>query len=156
MEIAQLSKSTHNNQFQQSTYLSDRRNMSPGNTMTLHTEIPNQCPYQVKTSFTLQFPRYNPEIFLSSRSNLCHFITLQNHIPQPMSTTNYEVPTPYSFQDITQRRSHQGHTMTLHTYIPQPMFPPSVTSYTLQFLRYTPGQDIFSHHIPIHPAGYHR
>ena len=30
-----------------------------GNTMTLHTYTPLKCPYQVSTSYTLQFMRYS-------------------------------------------------------------------------------------------------
>ena len=33
-------------------------------TMILHTYTPNQCPYQVSTSYTLQFPRYSPDKIL--------------------------------------------------------------------------------------------
>ena len=29
--------------------------------MTLHTYTPNQCPYQVSTSYTLRFLRYSPD-----------------------------------------------------------------------------------------------
>ena len=32
-----------------------------GHTMTLHTYNPNQCPYQVSTSYTLQVLRYRPD-----------------------------------------------------------------------------------------------
>ena len=32
--------------------------------MTLHTYNPHQCPYQVSTSHTLQFPRYGPDNIL--------------------------------------------------------------------------------------------
>ena len=35
-----------------------------GHTMTLHTATPNQCPYQVSTSYTLWFPRYSPDQIL--------------------------------------------------------------------------------------------
>ena len=33
-------------------------------TMMLHTYTPNQCPYQVSTSYTLWFPRYSPDKIL--------------------------------------------------------------------------------------------
>ena len=29
-----------------------------------HTYTPNQCPYQVSTSYTLRFPRYTPDKIL--------------------------------------------------------------------------------------------
>ena len=98
---------------------------------------PNQCPYQVSTSYTLQFPRYNlDKIFklkvttarskVKSRSHhdVAHLHTLTNVL------TKYQLPTPYSFRDITRtrflnsrslrqgQRSNQGHTMMLHTYTP--------------------------------------
>ena len=52
--------------------------------------------------------------------------------------TKYQLPTPYSFQDVAQtrfygsrplwqgQRSNQGHIMTMHTYNPQPMSLPSI------------------------------
>ena len=30
----------------------------------MHTYTPNQCPYQVSTSYTLGFMRYNPDKIL--------------------------------------------------------------------------------------------
>ena len=32
-----------------------------GHTTMLHTYTPNQCPYQVSTSYTLRFPKYSPD-----------------------------------------------------------------------------------------------
>ena len=32
--------------------------------MMLHNYTPNQYPYQVSTSYTLQFPRYSPDKIL--------------------------------------------------------------------------------------------
>ena len=82
-----------------------------GHTMTLHTSTPNQCPYQVSTSYTLWFPRHNPDkIFklkvtmakpkIKSRSHndIAHLHPLTN-VP-----TRYQLPTPHSFPDITQTR----------------------------------------------------
>ena len=105
--------------------------------MTLHTYTPNQCPYQVSTSYTLQFPRYSPVKILelkvtTARSKVkswsdhdaAHLHTLTN------VTTKYQLPTAYGFQDIARttfyrsrslwqgQRSNQGQTMTLHTYTP--------------------------------------
>ena len=66
----------------------------------------NQCPYQVSTSYTLQFPRYSPDkIFklkvtttrskVKSRSDhdTAHLYPLTN-VP-----TKYQLPTPYGFWD---------------------------------------------------------
>ena len=36
--------------------------------MRLHTYTPNQCPYQVSTSYTLQFLRYRPDKLLPAAS----------------------------------------------------------------------------------------
>ena len=75
------------------------------------TAPPNQCSYQIWTSYTLRFPRYGPDkIFkvkvttarsrVKSRSNYdeaqLHFLT---NVP-----TKYELPTPYSFWDMARTR----------------------------------------------------
>ena len=64
--------------------------------------------------------------------------------------TKYQLPTPYGFQDIAHTKfpnsrspwqgqsSNQGHTMKLHTYTPNQCPYQVSTSYTLQFLRYSP------------------
>ena len=58
MEIAELCKSTYDNQLQQSLlYLCDRNVV---NTLMLHTHSPNQYSYKVSTSYMLWFPRYSP------------------------------------------------------------------------------------------------
>ena len=70
------------------------------------TTPPNQCPYQVSTSYTLRFPRYSPDkIFklkvttarskVKSRSDhdVAHLHPLTN-VP-----TKYQLPTPYGFWD---------------------------------------------------------
>ena len=62
--------------------------------MILHTYIPNQCPYQVPTSYTLWFPRYSPARFyigqghyskakIKSRSHhdVAHLHPLTNVLP---------------------------------------------------------------------------
>ena len=74
----------------------------------LHPQSPNQCLYQVSTSYTLQFLRYSPDTILKSRS-------LQQS-----------------------QCSNQGYTMTLHIYTPNqsPFYVSS--SYTLPILRYSP------------------
>ena len=82
--------------FYRSRSLWQGRRSNQGQTMTLHTYTPNQCPYQVSTSYTLRFLRYSRTRFYGSRS-------LQQG-----------------------QRSNQGHTMTLHTYAPQPMSLPII------------------------------
>ena len=42
-----------------------------GQTMTLHSSPPNQCPYQVSTSYTLQFLRYSMDKFFSCCPHDC-------------------------------------------------------------------------------------
>ena len=49
--------------FHRSRSLQGQRS-NQGQTMTLHTYTPNQCPYNVSTSYTLQFPRYSPDKIL--------------------------------------------------------------------------------------------
>ena len=51
--------------------------------------IPNQCPYQVSTSYTLQFLRHSPDKILQvevtmARSNQGHIMTLHTYTPLPM------------------------------------------------------------------------
>ena len=98
---------------------------------------PKLCPYQVSTSYTLQFPRYSPDKLLyvkitTARSKVksrSHHDVAHLH---PLTTVpnKYQLPTPCSFPDIAPtkfyrsrslrqgQRSNQGHTITLHTYTP--------------------------------------
>ena len=46
--------------FYRSRSLQQGQRSNQGHTMTLHTYTPNQCSYQVSTSYTLQFLRYSP------------------------------------------------------------------------------------------------
>ena len=85
---------------------------------------PNQCPYQVSTSYTLQLLMTRSKVKSRSHHDIAHLHPLTN-VP-----TKYQLPTPYGFRDIAQKgfyrsrslwqgkRSNQGHTMTLHTYTP--------------------------------------
>ena len=50
--------------FYRSRSLWQGQRSNPGQTMTLHTYTPNQCPYQISTFYTLQFPRYSPDKIL--------------------------------------------------------------------------------------------
>ena len=47
--------------FSNSRSLQQAQRSNQGQTMTLHTYTPNQCPYQVSTSYTLRFLRYSPD-----------------------------------------------------------------------------------------------
>ena len=47
--------------FQTSRSLWQDQRSNQGHTMTLHTYNPNQCPYQISTSYTLRFLRYSPD-----------------------------------------------------------------------------------------------
>ena len=102
-----------------------------------HLHPPNQCPYQVSTSYTLQFPRYSPDKVLkvkviTARSKVksrSHHDVAYLH-PLTNVPTKYQLPTLYGFRDIARtrfsnsrslrqgQRSNQGHTMTLHTCTP--------------------------------------
>ena len=90
--------------------------------MTLHNYTPNQCPYQVSTSYTLQFPRYSPDkIFklkvttarskVKSRSD--HDVA-QLH-PLTNVPTKYQLPTPYGFWDTARTN-----------YFPPPTHPDTI------------------------------
>ena len=88
-----------------------------GQTMTLNSYTPNQCPYHISTSYTLQFTRYRPKkIFklkvtmarskVKSRSDhdIAHLHPLIN------DPTKYQLPTLYGFRDIPgQNFIGQGH-----------------------------------------------
>ena len=75
---------------------------------------PNQCAYQVSTSYTLRLPRYSPDKILyvkvttarsevKSRSyhDVAHLHLLAN-VP-----IKYQLPTPYSFRDIAHKRFYR-------------------------------------------------
>ena len=92
-----------------SLWQGQRSNQS--HTKTLPFYNPNQCPYQVPSSYTLQFPRYSPYKILEvkvttarskvkSRSHydVAHLQALTN------VSTKYQLPAPYGFQDITRTR----------------------------------------------------
>ena len=70
--------------FHRSRSLQQGQRSNQGETMTLHTYTPNQGPYQVSTSCTLRFPRYNPDkIFTlkvtTARSNQGQTMTLHTY-----------------------------------------------------------------------------
>ena len=110
-----------------------RSRSNQGHTMTMHTYTPNQCHYQISTSYTLRFLRYSldkifkvkvptarSKVKSSSHHDVAHLQPLTN-VP-----TKYHLPTwmPRYSPDkifelkVTAARSNQGHTMTLHTYTP--------------------------------------
>ena len=77
--------------------------------MTFTPTPPNQCPYQVSTSYTLRFPRYSPDKILklkvtAARSNQGHTMMLHTYNPQPPTNvpTKYQLPTHYGFRDTVQ------------------------------------------------------
>ena len=79
---------------------------------------PNQCPYQVSTSYTSRFPRYSPDKILKvkvttarskvkSRSDhdVAHLHLLTN-VP-----TKYQLPTPHGFRDIARTRFYRSRSL---------------------------------------------
>ena len=71
---------------------------------------PNQCPHQISISYTLQFPRYSPDMILkvkvtTARSKVksrSHHDTAYLH---PTNfPTKFELPTPYGLRDIARTR----------------------------------------------------
>ena len=123
----------------------------------LHTFNHQPMSQQVSTSYTCQFQRYCPDKILKVnvitarlkvKSRLHQDVA---HLQAPPNVpAEYQLPTSYGCQDIAQKRyyrsrslqqgqkSNEGHTMALHTYKSQPMSHQVTTSYTLQFLRYSP------------------
>ena len=70
--------------------------------MRLHTyNPPNQCPYQVSTSYTLRLPRYSPDKILqvkvtTARSNQGQ--TMRLHTYNPPTQCPYQVSTSYTLR----------------------------------------------------------
>ena len=123
--------------FYRSRSLWQGQRSNQGHTIMLYTCNPHQCPYQVSTSYTLQFLRYGQDKILlvkviTARSKVKsrphHDVAHLHHLTNV--PTKYQLPKPYGFPDIAQtrfnrsislqqgQRSNQGHTMTLHTYTP--------------------------------------
>ena len=57
-------RDTVRTRFYRSKSLWQGQRSNQGHTMTLHTYTPNQCPYQVSISYTLQLLRYSPDKIL--------------------------------------------------------------------------------------------
>ena len=57
-------RDTAQTRFYRSKSLRQGQRSNQGNTMTLHTYTPKQCPNQVSTSYTLRFMRYNSDKIL--------------------------------------------------------------------------------------------
>ena len=133
--------------------------------MTLHTYTPNQCPYQVSTSYTLRFQRYTADKILyikvsTARSNQGHTMMLHtyNQCPYQLSISytlqllRYIPDKIFKLKDTTAcQRSNQGHTMTLHTPTPNQCPYQVSTYYTLRFLRYSLDKLFPAAHLPSHP-----
>ena len=70
--------------------------------MTLHTYTPNQCPYQVSTSYTLWFLRYSPDkIFKLKVTTARSKVTPSHCTPTPPNQCPYQVSTSYTLQILT-------------------------------------------------------
>ena len=70
-----------------------------------HLQTPNQCPYQVSTSYTLQFTRYSPDKVLKDKLTTAKVKSRSHHDnahlqPPTNVSTKYQLPTPYGFRDI--------------------------------------------------------
>ena len=86
--------------------------------MMLHTYTPKQCPYQVSTSYTLQFLRYSPDnlyrlrsLQQGQRSNQGHIMTIAHLQPPANVPTKYQLPTPYAFRDIAWTRFYRARSL---------------------------------------------
>ena len=107
--------------FSNSSSLRQGQRSNQGHTMTLHTYTTNQCPYQVSTSYTLQFPRYSPDKIFKLK----------------VTTARSKVKS----------RSHHD---VAHLH-PQPMSYQISTSYTLRFPRHRPDKPLPDVRPPTHP-----
>ena len=106
---------------------------------------PEQCPYQVSTSYTSYGFQdiARTKIYRSSSLQQGQIkVTLLRSTPTPPNPCPYQVSTSYTLwfpryspdqvlyrsSSLRQgQRSNQGHTMTLHTHYPQPMSSPSIS-----------------------------
>ena len=145
----------------QRLYRSRSLHKGQGHTKTLHT----YTPYQVSTPSTLRFPKYNlDKIFKLKVKGQIKVISWRctptspnqwqgqsrshhgvAHLQLPTNVPNkYQLPTPYSFRDITQTRFYRSRSpqqgeikVTPWCCTPTPpnqcLFQVS-TSYTLRFL----------------------
>ena len=104
--------------YYRSRSLQQYQRSNQGQTMTLHTCIPNQCPYQVSTSYTLRLPRYSPDKILQvkvttarskvksrSHHDIVHLHYLTN-VP-----TKYQLPTPHGFRDMAWTRFYRSRSL---------------------------------------------
>ena len=102
--------------FYRSRSLQQGQRSNQGQTMTLHTYTPNQCPYQILTSYTLRFLRYSPgqdfigqghygKVKSRSHHDVAHLHPLTN-VP-----TKYQLPTPYGFRDIARTRFYRSRSL---------------------------------------------
>ena len=71
----------------------------------------HQCPYEVSTSYTLQFLRYNTDKILKIKVTMArskvksrsHYDIAHLHLSTNVPT-KYQLPKPYGFRDIAQTR----------------------------------------------------
>ena len=104
--------------FYRSRSLQQGQRSNEGQTMTLRNTHPNQCPYQVSTSYTLRFPRYSPDkIFklkvTTARSKVKSRSDHDVAYLQPLTNvpTKYQLPTPYGFRDIARIRFYRSRSL---------------------------------------------
>ena len=103
-----------------------RARSNQGSTMILHTYTPTQCPYQVSTSYTLQFPRYSPDKNLN-----INVTTARSKVKSRLH------------QDVASRL-HQDVAYLLYTSQPIHLRYSEIQS-----------RQAFSRHLPAHPSGHH-
>ena len=88
--------------FYRSRSLQQRQRSNQGHNTT--STPPNQCPYQVSTSYTLQFLRHDPDKILcvkvtTARSKVKSWSHHDVALLHPLTNvpTKYQLPTPYCF-----------------------------------------------------------
>ena len=79
--------------FYRSRSLRQHQRSNQGHTMMLHTYTPNQCPYQVSTSYSLQYPRHSPDKILEVKVTMARHTNPPNQCPyQVTARTNFFPP----------------------------------------------------------------
>ena len=122
----------------------------------MHTYTTSQCPNQVSTSYTLQFPKYRPDKLLQfyiARSKVKlrsqHYVSYQYHYPMSLPSINFlhlkfltnGTVKIINVRSLLQgRSSNRGHNMTLHTYPIQQMSLPSLSFLCLTIYDIQPRQ----------------
>ena len=86
--------------FYRSRSLRQGQSSNQVHTMTLLTCSPNQCPYSVSTSYTLQFPRYSPDkiLYIKVTKARTKVKSRSHHDDTPPNQCPYQVSNFYTLR----------------------------------------------------------